>query len=71
MAIEQRVNGAFRWNFNSRNRWNFNSRKSPDQALSNLPRAPTGVLALHVQDVGLHLERKLMGIAIRAAASVG
>src|ERR1700746_2207959 len=44
MAIEQRVNGAFRWN--------FNSRKSPDQALSNLARAPTGVLALHVQDVG-------------------
>jgi hypothetical protein len=63
MAIEQRVNGAFRWN--------FNSRKSPDQALSNLPRAPTGVLALHVQDVVLHLERKLMGIVIRAAASVG
>jgi DNA-binding winged helix-turn-helix (wHTH) protein len=35
-----------------------------DGALSNLPRAPTGVLALHVQDVVLHLERKLMGIAI-------
>ena len=57
------MNGAFRRN--------VNSRKSPDQALSNLPRAPTGVLALHVQDVVLDLKRQLVRIVMGAPTSVG
>jgi hypothetical protein len=31
---------------------------------------PAGVLALHIQDVVLYLERKLVGVAIRTPASV-
>jgi hypothetical protein len=44
--------------------------ESPDQALADFTGAPTGVLALHVQDKVFHLKRKLMGIAIGTAVSV-
>jgi hypothetical protein len=43
----------------------------PDQALSDLAGTPAAVLALHVQDIVLHLGGKLMGIAIGTPASVG
>src|SRR6266850_4912539 len=42
-----------------------------DQALSDFPCTPTGVLALYVQDKVLHLKRKLMGIPIGAPAPAG
>src|SRR6266478_5648804 len=42
-----------------------------DQALSDLTSTPGGVLALHVQDIVLHLKRKLVGIPIGTPASVG
>jgi hypothetical protein len=32
---------------------------------------PAGAFALHVQDVILHLKRKLVGIAIGTAAAIG
>jgi hypothetical protein len=38
---------------------------------SRILRAPQLALALYVQNIVLHLERKLMGIAIGASASVG
>src|ERR1700693_3021912 len=63
MAIQHRMNGAFRWN--------RNTRKPADQALSDFASTPAGVLALHVQNIVLHLKGKLMGIAIGTAASVG
>ena len=47
------------------------TREPPDQALSNLTSAPTGVLALHVQDKVLHLERKLMSLPIGTSAPIG
>ena len=50
---------------------NGNSGESADQALADLASTPAGVLALHVQDVVLHLKRKLIGIAIGTSASVG
>jgi hypothetical protein len=37
---------------------------------SRIFRAPAGVLALHIQDVVLDLERKLVGVAIGTPASV-
>jgi hypothetical protein len=62
MAIKHRVNGAFGGD--------FDVGESPDEALSDLAGAPAGVFTLHVQDKVLHLERKLVGIAIGTAASV-
>jgi len=48
-----------------------NTGESAQQALANLTSTPAGVLALHVEDEVLHLKRKLVGVAIRAPASVG
>jgi hypothetical protein len=48
-----------------------NARESAEQALGNLSSTPAGVLALHVQDEIFHLEGKLVGVAIWAAAAVG
>src|SRR6202158_357109 len=45
-------------------------REPADQALTDLTSTPAGVLALHVQDIVLHLKGQLMGIAIRTSASV-
>jgi hypothetical protein len=39
-------------------------------ALANLSRTPGGVLALHVQDEVLYLERQLVGIVVGTSASV-
>src|SRR5437667_2269301 len=47
------------------------AREAANQALADLAGAPTGVLALHVQDVVLHLKGELVGIAIRTAAAIG
>ena len=41
------------------------------QTLSDLASTPTGVLMLHVQDVVLHLEREVIGVAIGTTAAVG
>jgi hypothetical protein len=50
---------------------NLDTGEPANQTLSDLTSTPTGVLALYVQNIVLHLERKLMGIAIGASASVG
>ena len=63
VAIQQRMDGTFRRN--------LDAGESADQALANLTRTPGGVLTLHVQGVVLHLERQLVRIVMRAAASVG
>jgi hypothetical protein len=38
--------------------------ETAEKALANFTSTPAGVLVLHVQDVVLHLKRKLMGVAI-------
>jgi hypothetical protein len=63
VAIEHGMDRAF-----GRDR---NARESAEQALANLSSTPAGVLALHVQDEIFHLEWKLVGVAIGAAAAVG
>ena len=45
--------------------------KSADQALADFPSPPAGVLVLHIQNKVFHLERKLVGVAVRTAAPVG
>src|ERR1700730_16446132 len=62
MAIEHRMNGTLCRN--------GDTGESPDEALADLTSAPTGMLTLHVEDEVLHLERKLMGIAIGTSAPV-
>ena len=44
--------------------------KSADEALANLARAPSAMLALHVQDVVTDLERQLVRIVMGAPASI-
>jgi hypothetical protein len=51
--------------------WNGYAGEPADQALSDFPCTPAGVLPLHVQNEVLHLKRQLMGIPIGTAASVG
>jgi hypothetical protein len=63
MTIQHRIDGAFGGD--------GDSGESAEEALANLAGTPTRVLALHVQDVVLHLKGELMGIAVRASASVG
>ncbi len=46
------------------------AREPADQALTDLTSTPAGVLALHVQNIVLHLKGKLMGIAKGTAAPV-
>jgi hypothetical protein len=43
----------------------------PEQVLSDLTGAPAGVLALHVQNIVLHLKGKLVGIPKGTSAPVG
>jgi hypothetical protein len=62
VAIEYRVNGAFRRN--------GDAGESANQTLADLTSAPGSVFALHVQDEVLHLKGKLVGVAIGAAATV-
>ena len=62
MTIEQRMDGAVGRN--------FDPRKSAHQALANLSCTPGGVLALHVQDVVLHLKRQLVRIVMWTPASI-
>src|SRR5882724_10718041 len=62
VTIEQRMNGAFGRD--------GNTGKSANQAFANFSSTPAGVLALHIQDVVLDLERKLVGVAVRTAAPV-
>jgi hypothetical protein len=42
-----------------------------DQALANFASTPAGVLLFHIQEKVLHLERRLVGVAIGRPASVG
>src|SRR5260370_8758768 len=63
MAIEHSVDGAF-----GRDR---DSREPAPQTLADFTSAPTGVLALYVQDVVLHLKGKLVGVAVGTATPVG
>jgi hypothetical protein len=63
MAIQHRMDGALGWD--------GDPGESAEQALSNLAGTPDGVLALHVQDVVLHLEGKLIRVAIGTPAPVG
>jgi len=48
-----------------------NTRKTAQQALANSASTPAGVLMFHIQNVVFHLERKLVGVPIEAATSVG
>src|SRR6266516_2830 len=48
-----------------------NAGEPAKQTLADLTSAPTGVLALHVQDVVLHLKGKLISVAIGTAAAIG
>ena len=63
VAIQHCMDGAFGGN--------LDIGESPAEALSDLAGTPTGVLALHVQDVVLHLKGKLMGVAEGTAAPIG
>src|SRR5215469_1699965 len=63
VAIEHGMDGAFGRN--------GDAGEPADQTLADLARTPTGVLMLHVQDVVLHLEGELIGVAIGAPAPVG
>jgi hypothetical protein len=47
-----------------------NTREPAKQTLTDFANTPAGALTLDVQDVVFYLERKLVGIAIRATASV-
>ena len=62
MTIQHRMDGAL-----GRDR---DPRESADETLSDFPSTPAGVLALHVQDVILHLEGELIRIAVGSSASV-
>jgi hypothetical protein len=44
--------------------------KSADQALADFPSPPAGVLVLHLQNKVFHLERKLVGVAVRTTTPV-
>src|SRR5215467_2892381 len=48
-----------------------NTGESANQALADFTSAPAGVLTLHVENVVLHLKRKLVGITKGTPASVG
>ena len=48
-----------------------NAGEPAHEALAEFARTPSGVLALHIQDEVLHLEGKLIAVAIGATASVG
>ena len=50
--------------------WNFDPGESADQALANLSCTPGGVLAFHVQDEVLYLERQLVGIVVGTPAPI-
>src|SRR6266480_662863 len=63
VAIQHRMDGAL-----GRNR---NAGEPADQALANLPSTPAGVLALHVQNIVLHLEGKLVSVTIGATTPIG
>ncbi len=63
VAIEHGMDGALRRR--------LDIRETAQQALANFTSTPAGVLVLHLQDVVLHLERKLIGVAIGTAAPVG
>src|SRR6202041_212974 len=63
VSIQDRMDGALGRN--------LDVGEPADQALSDFPSAPAGVLPLHVQDEVLHLKRQLIGIAIGTTASAG
>lgn len=49
----------------------FDARKPADQALADFASPPGGVLALHIQDELLHMERQPMRIVMGPPAFVG
>src|ERR1700682_1041849 len=49
---------------------NGNAGEPANQAFADFSSTPAGVLALHIQDVVLDLERKLVGIALGTPACV-
>jgi len=62
MAIQHGMDGTFGWA--------GNTGEPTQQALTDFASTPAGVLVLYVQDEVFHLERKSVGVAIRASASV-
>src|ERR1700675_4646942 len=62
MAIQHRVDGTFGRA--------GNSGEPAQQALADFTSTPAGVLVLYVPDEVFHLERKSVGVAIRASTSV-
>ena len=63
MAIQHRMDGAFGRN--------GDTGEAAAEALADFTSAPAGVLALHVEDVILHLKGKLVGITKGAPTPVG
>jgi len=63
VAIQHRMDGAFGRD--------GDAGEPPEPALSDLTGAPAGVLALHVQDVVLHLKGKLVGLPKGTSAPIG
>ena len=63
VAIQHRVDGAFRRD--------GDAGEPAEQALADLTGAPAAMLALHVQNVVLHLKGKLVGIAKGTSAPIG
>src|ERR1700730_138530 len=63
VTIQHRMDGAFRRD--------GDAGEPPEQALSDLTGAPAAMLALHVQDVVLHLKGKFVGIPKGTSAPIG
>src|SRR5260221_12308732 len=63
VAIQHRVDGAFRRD--------GDAGEPAEQALADLTGAPVAMLALHVQNVVLHLKAKVAGIAKGTSAPIG
>ena len=63
MAIEHGMEGAFGGE--------FDIGEAAQQPLADFSSPPAGMLMLHIQDVVLHLERKLVGVTIGTTAAIG
>jgi hypothetical protein len=62
VAIEHRMDGAFGWD--------GNTGEPARQALADFARPPASVFTFHVENVVLHLKRKLVGVTKGTSASV-
>ena len=50
--------------------WRLDHRVFPDQFIADLGGTPAGIFALELQDCALDLEGQLIGMAIRATATI-